>query len=65
MCVYVFGNSLLFVVVIYGFRRIVYIVEDKYGSDVCSFVECNFYVDDGLILMLFLEEIVSLMERIK
>lgn len=65
MCVYVFGNSLLFVVVIYGFRRIVYIVEDKYGSDVWSFVECNFYVDDGLILMLFLEEIVSLMERIK
>lgn len=65
MCVHVFGNSPSPAVATYGLRRTAHIAEDKYGSDVRSFVERNFYVDDGLISMSSPEEIVSLMERTK
>lgn len=65
MCVHVFGNSPSPAVATYGLRRTAQIAEDKYGSDVRSFVERNFYVDDGLISMSSPEEIVSLMERTK
>lgn len=62
MCVYVFGNSLSFVVVMYGLRRIVEIVENQYGYDVCKFVEKNFYVDDVLIFFFFLKEVISFLK---
>lgn len=38
MRVYVFGNSFLLVVVILGFRKVVEIVEIKYGDYVIKFV---------------------------
>lgn len=54
---YVFGNSLLFVVVIFGFWKCVNEVDD----DVKNFVERNFYVDDGLMLFDGSEEVVDLL----
>lgn len=60
MKVYVFGNSFFFVVVIYGLRKIVDIVEEKYGKDMKKFVYFNFYVDDVLFLYVIIEEVVLL-----
>lgn len=58
MCVYVFGNSLLFVIVIYGICKIV----ENVDEDVKDFVNCNFYVDDGFI---FLFDEVSVIDFMK
>lgn len=49
MIVYVFGNSLFFVVVIYGLCKVV----EKVELDVQDFIYKNFYVDDGLLMMNF------------
>lgn len=54
MNVYLFGNGFSFVVVIYGLCRIVIDGEEEYGEEVKKFICCNFYVDDGLILFLFI-----------
>jgi hypothetical protein len=48
MCVHVFGNSPTPAVTTYGLRRTAQNAETTFGHDVCSFVEQNFYVDDGL-----------------
>ncbi|XP_065944078.1 uncharacterized protein [Magallana gigas] len=63
MCVHVFGNSPSPAVATYGLRRTAENAESTYGSDVRSFVERNFYVDDGLISLPSTQEIVSLMKR--
>lgn len=55
MRVYVFGNKLLFFVVMYGLYRIVLDVKDFFGLDVIDFVLKYFYVDDGLIFV-FIEK---------
>lgn len=51
MNVYFFGNGFSLVVVIFGFRRIVIDGEEEFGENVMKFVYCNFYVDDGLVLI--------------
>lgn len=63
ICVHVFGNSPSPTVATYGLRRTAENAESTYGSDVRSFVEHNFYVDDGLISLPSTQEIVSLMKR--
>lgn len=63
MCVHVFGNSPSPAVATYGLRRTAENAESTYGSDVRSFVDRNFYVDDGLISLPSTQEIVSLMKR--
>lgn len=62
MIVYLFGNGLSWVVVIYGLRKMV-----KYGEevDVKEFVERNFYVDDGLVLMFIVDEVIILVKSIE
>lgn len=65
MCVYVFGNVLFFVIVIYGLWKIVENCENIYGFDVKDFVSRNFYVDDGLVFLLFCEKVIDLIKRIK
>lgn len=47
MKVYVFGNIMLLVIVIYVFRKIVEVSDEN----VKNFVMRNFYVDDGLLLI--------------
>lgn len=47
MKVYVFGNIMLLVIVIYVFRKIVEVSEEN----VKNLVMRNFYVDDGLLLI--------------
>lgn len=64
MCVYVFGNSFLLIIVIYGFCKIVKIRKEFYGDDVIYFVCNDFYVDDGFILFLILDMVIDLMKRI-
>lgn len=61
MCVHVFGNSPSPAVATYGLRRTAENAESTYGSDARSFVERNFYVDDGLISLRSSQ--VSLMKR--
>ena len=63
MCVHVFGNSPSPAVATYGFRRTARNAEHSFGHDVRSFVERNFYMDDGLISLPSVEEAVSLMRR--
>lgn len=64
MRVRVFGNSFSLVVVILGFRKIVEIVEIKYGDYVIKFVRDNFYVDDGLIFCFIFEEVIYIFKDI-
>ena len=63
MCVHVFGNSPSPAVATYGLRRTARNAEYSFGHDVRSFVERNFYVDDGLVSLPSVEEGVSLMRR--
>ena len=63
MRVHVFGNTTSPAVAMYGLRRTAQNAETVFGSDVRSFVERNFYVDDGLISLPSAEEAVSLMQR--
>lgn len=60
MKVYVFGNILFLVVVIYGFWKVLFVGDD----DVCKFVYNNFYVDDGLMLFVIELEVINLMRKI-
>ncbi|XP_056022091.1 uncharacterized protein LOC125651089 [Ostrea edulis] len=63
MCVHVFGNSPSPAVVTYGLRRTAQNAETTFGHDVRSFVEHNFYVDDGLVSLPSVKQAVSLMKR--
>lgn len=51
MIVYVFGNIVFLVIVIYGLRKCV----EGVDLDVKNFVNDNFYVDDGIILCEIIE----------
>lgn len=53
MCVYVFGNIVFLVIVIYGFRFVVNY--SCFGFDVSDFVCKDFYVDDGFKLLFIVE----------
>ncbi|XP_060603719.1 uncharacterized protein LOC132756616 [Ruditapes philippinarum] len=59
MCAHVFGNSPSPAVATYGLRKTVTDAED----DVKSFVEENFYVDDGLISLPETENVIDLVKR--
>lgn len=63
MIVYLFGNGFSFVVVIYGFRKIVKDGED-FDLVVKEFVKRNFCVDDGFVLRLIVIEIIKLVRDI-
>lgn len=56
MNVYVFGNSLLFVVVIYRLCKVVENVE----IDVQDIIYKNFYVDDGVVFCCIFVEVINL-----
>ena len=63
MRVHVFGNSPSPAVAIYGLRRAAQEGEQKYGFDSRQFVECHFYVDDGLISLPSETEAIDLLKR--
>ena len=63
MCVHVFGNNPSPAATTYGLRRTARNAEYSFGHDVRSFVERNFYVDDGLVSLPSVEEAFSLMRR--
>ena len=63
MCVHVFGNSPSPAVAIYGLRRAAKEEENKCGSDVRSFVEQEFYVDDALKSFPTEAEAISVLRR--
>ncbi|XP_077119086.1 uncharacterized protein LOC143775127 [Ranitomeya variabilis] len=63
MKVHIFGNSPSPAVAIYGLRHSAREGEAKYGSDVRSFVEKDFYVDDCLKSTPTEESAVSLLKR--
>ena len=48
MKVHIFGNTLSPAVANYALRKTAEVGEAKFGSDTKSFVDNNFYVDDGL-----------------
>lgn len=61
MMIYVFGNSLLLVVVMFGFRRVV----EGFLEDLRDLVCNNFYVDDGFLFCVIEEEVISFVYCIK
>lgn len=63
MCKYVFGNLLFLVIVIYGLRKVVS-VNFIISEEVVNFVNKNFYVDDGLFLIIIFEKVVEIMKKI-
>lgn len=63
MKVHVFGNTPSPAVAIYGLRRAAREEEDSYGSDVRTFVEEDFYVDDALKSFATEEEAISVLQR--
>ncbi|XP_056376093.1 uncharacterized protein LOC130273395 [Hyla sarda] len=63
MRVHIFGNSPSPAVAIYGLRHSARESETKYGSDVGSFVEKDFYVDDCLKSTSTNEIAISLLKR--
>ena len=63
MYIHVFGNSPSPAFATYGLRRTARNAEFSFGDDVCSFVERNFYVDDGLVSLPSVEEAVSFDEK--
>lgn len=63
MCVHVFGNSPSPAVATYGMRRAALDAETSLGSDISSFVERNFYVDDGLTSLPTSTEAIDLLQR--
>lgn len=48
MCVHIFGNSPSPSVAMYGLKKAAASVETDFGSDVRTFIERDFYVDDAL-----------------
>lgn len=63
MCKYVFGNLLFLVIVIYGLRKVVS-VNFIISEEVVNFVNKNFYVDDGLVLIIIFEKVVEIIKKI-
>jgi len=63
MTVHVFGNKPSPAVAIYGLQRTAADAEQKYGPDVVSFVNRNFYVDDGLSFHDTPAEAIDLLQR--
>lgn len=63
MRVHVFGNSPSPSVAIFGLRRAIQEGAQKHGADTFKFVECHFYVDDGLISVPSDAEAISLLQR--
>jgi hypothetical protein len=63
MCVHVFGNGPSPAIATYGLRKAALETVDEYGEDVCTFVNKNFYVDDGIVSTRSPEETVSLIKR--
>ncbi|XP_075438936.1 uncharacterized protein LOC142481354 [Ascaphus truei] len=63
MKVHVFGNSPSPAVAAYGLRRTAQDGEAEFGKDARSFVERDFYVDDGLKSVPTEEEAVDLLKR--
>ncbi len=63
MKVHVFGNSPLPAIAIYGLRKAVHLEGQEQDSEVQHFVECDFYVDDGLKSLPMVEAAVSLLKR--
>lgn len=47
----------------YGFCRVVLMVEFIFGKDVIDFVVNNFYVDDGFVFVFVLLEVIDFMKR--
>lgn len=60
MWVYVFGNCLLLVVVMYVLCK----VNENGEKNIRDYVEWNFYVEDGLIFVLIVDEVIELMKKI-
>jgi hypothetical protein len=65
MKVHVFGNSPSPSVATYGLRRTADQAESKIGSDVKSFVDRNFYVDDAWSSHPTADEAIDLLNRTK
>ncbi|VDI07405.1 Hypothetical predicted protein [Mytilus galloprovincialis] len=63
MCVNVFGNSASPAVATYGLRKTVENSNETFGSDVKTFVNRDFYVDDGLISLPESEQVIDLITR--
>ena len=63
MCVHVFGNSPSPAVATYGLRKIADNTAPSLGEDVKTFIDENFYVDDGLASLQSTAEAVDLMKR--
>ena len=63
MKVHVFGNSPSPAVATYGLRRTAKDAEKGFGSDIKTFVERNFYVDDALSCHSSPEEAIDLLRR--
>lgn len=64
MKVYVFGNGLSLVVVVFGLRKIVDIVEKIVGVDVKEYIYKNFYVDDVFLLYRLVEEVIMFFKKV-
>lgn len=58
-----FGNSPSPAIATYGLRKTAAVSEDQFGSDVKSFIDNNFYVDDGLASIPTSLEAIDLMKR--
>lgn len=63
MKVHVFGNCPSPAVAIYGLKKTAMDREEEYGTDVRLFVECHFYVDDGLKSFSTTTEVIDVLKR--
>ncbi|XP_052063923.1 uncharacterized protein LOC127703909 [Mytilus californianus] len=63
MAVHVFGNSPSPAVATFGLRKTAEMAESKYGSDVVTYVNNNFYVDDALSSHSNSDKAVDLLKR--
>lgn len=63
MRVRVFGNCPSPSVAIYGLKRTAMEGETEYGSDAREFIECHFYVDDGLKSFSSADEAIDVLSR--
>ena len=63
MCVHVFGNSPSPAIATFGLRHAAKCAEPTYGSDMKTFVDRDFYVDDGLTSLPNVQMAIDLMQR--
>lgn len=63
MCVHIFGNSPSPSVAMYGLKKAAASVETDFGSDVRTFIERDFYVDDALKSFPTEQEAVHVLKR--